>query len=266
MEPIRDPHIAEAMEVCRPGSDDLSDLGLAFLADHLKADPQLRRRFERLQQLDQSVADAFRNVPAPQGLADRILSRMATAAGPEQQAPAPQPMATVPSRGPRVSRRWLVLGAGSIAVAVAVLVAVWIPWTRPKAIDGPSLGQLAIEFFVTDTGQDGELITQVPPPESHPFGFDVQPFSEPRWRWVGSFLGGPAVAYDMTGPAGERATLYVVRRTATNVQDLPSRHPFTTSGCSTSAWQTGPVLYVLVVEGSPRTYQKFLVTPREPLT
>ena len=75
-QPIQDPRIREAMEACRPGSDDLEDPALVFLAEQLAADPKLGHVFERLQRLDGTVAEAFGDVPVPDGLADRITARL----------------------------------------------------------------------------------------------------------------------------------------------------------------------------------------------
>ncbi len=78
-EPIRDGRLLEAMEACRPKSEDLSDPGLAFLAAELAVNPALREQFERLGRLDQAVSEALADVPVPEGLDRRILARLALA-------------------------------------------------------------------------------------------------------------------------------------------------------------------------------------------
>lgn len=77
--PIRDRHLLEAMEACRPQSADLSDPALAFLAAELAPDPALREQFERLGRFDRAVGDVLADVPVPEGLDRRILSRLARA-------------------------------------------------------------------------------------------------------------------------------------------------------------------------------------------
>ena len=82
-EPIQDVHILEAIEACRPGSNDLSDPGLAFLATELAARAELDDAYERLQRLDAMLAVAFKDVPVPEGLGQRILARLAAARPPQ---------------------------------------------------------------------------------------------------------------------------------------------------------------------------------------
>ncbi len=267
-EPQRDRLAREAMEVCRPAHDDLSDLGLAFLADRLADDPLLAREFHRLKRLDQSLADAFQDVPVPEGLADRILARLASEAeatcAPGEEAAA-GPLARSTDRRRRFSRRWLLVGAGSIVAAAAMLWMVGAQVGRPLPMDGSDLGQAAIEFYGTDVAENGQSITEVAPPEDYPFAADVQQPSDTRWRWVRGFFGRTAVAYDITAATGERATLYVLRATATDVADRPSPQPFVTQGCATSAWQRDQWLYVFVVKGGPQSYRRLLLMPRAPL-
>jgi len=86
-EPIRDPRLLQAMEACRPDSEDLADPELAFLADQLAADPGLRAQFDRLKAFDRAVAEAFADVPVPESLEQRILTRIQ----PQTQRSANQP-------------------------------------------------------------------------------------------------------------------------------------------------------------------------------
>src|SRR5208283_2849988 len=62
----------EAMESCRSGSDDLSDLRFADLAARLAEDLEFRGQFQRLQEADEAIRVAFARVAVPAGLADRI--------------------------------------------------------------------------------------------------------------------------------------------------------------------------------------------------
>ena len=69
--------ILEAMESCRPGSDDLFDPALAPLVEVLTLDANLADRFRQQQHVDAAVASAFRDVAVPDGLAERLLGRLA---------------------------------------------------------------------------------------------------------------------------------------------------------------------------------------------
>jgi hypothetical protein len=88
-----------------------------------------------------------------------------------------------------------------------------------------------------------------------------------RWRAVSGVLDCRGVAYDLADANGNRATLYVVRRTVAGVPTAPPSRPALSSGnCSTSAWQEGGLLYVLVVRGEASLYDRFLDLPRGPIT
>ena len=77
--PIRDPRILEALEACRPGSEDIRDPVMEPLARQLGVFPELAALYERLQQTDRAIAEVFREVPVPAGLAARVLTQMAAA-------------------------------------------------------------------------------------------------------------------------------------------------------------------------------------------
>jgi hypothetical protein len=282
----------EAMEACRPQTDDLKDPLLALLADRLASDAELQQRYQRLQRLDQSLADAFRDVPVPQGLAERILERLNAGGagvrggvqgsgfgvqgsgfgiqGMDDKAsdclPSPlAPRACPPSHVRLSSRRWFLTGAACFAVAAVVFLAVAWQLTRPRPVDGARLPEAAIAYYESESHEGGRDLSQAPP--LCPFSGDVQQFPDVSWRWVRGFVGQDAVAYDLVAANGGRGTLYVISGKGINLPVRPSPEPYaTTRGRSATAWQQGAVVYVLVVEGSPATYQQFLVAPREPLT
>jgi len=283
--PIRDPRILEAIEACRPASEDLKDPALAFLATQLEVDPELRELFERCQRVDATLAEAFRDVPVPEGLADRITARLAAvrngqgasgegfpSVGHESAPPngraattaVPGPIAQVARTRRRVLRRWLLAGAGGMAVAASLLVALIVARQQPPALERAEVLDGAIEFFDSDWDQVGQLAAESQPPRAYPAGpeFDVAKFPQIRWRLIADFLGCEGVAYDMARPGGARATLYVVKCTVPNLPGGPPLTPLRTTGNrSVGAWQTGGLLYVLVVEGGNRTYQSFLPRP-----
>ena len=270
-QPIQDPSLLEAIEACRPGSDDVSHPALAFLASRLANDPELAGVYERTQRVDAVVAEAFHDAPVPEGLADRIMERLAAArrgeiatagASPAAEPAAAQPTAPVATRRRRVSGRWLLAGAGSLAVVASVLVAVFFPRPEPVAYTGSQVAEMAIDFFDRDWGEPGQLVAAVPAPEAYPFSPAVREFPEMRWRGIGDFLGREGVAYDMSLPDGTRATLYVVHCAVAGLPDVPPPRPLLNSRQrSTSAWRSGELLYVLVVDGGPRTYRAFLPPP-----
>ncbi len=277
--PIRDERILEAIEACRPGSDDVADPALAYLAAELEADAELASLYERLQQVDGLLAAKFRDVPVPEGLQQRLLDRLAAARA-ERLAEADFEKATKtlaedrlevsPPRqrriSRRVSRRWLAAGLALTSAAV-VLVAVTLrvlfqgtePYTRDQVL------QIAQRFFTEESPQPGFLLADPnhPPPGDYPISTDVLQPRGVQWRPISGLLDRDGAAYDMPGG---RATLYVVRLT---VADLPSQPPLkpgrTTGGYCTSAWQVGDLLYVLVVQGDGNSYRRRLA-PLRPMT
>jgi hypothetical protein len=267
--PNRDPRLLEALEACRPGSDDLKDPALAFLAEQLAADPQLAELAERLTRVDSSVAEAFGDVPLPDGLADRIMARLAAANNgqkPSDAVPQPQqtaveaPSAEAAKRPTRLWPGWVLAGTVAAAVAATVIAALVIPHP-PKNLDQQAVLDGAREFFIVDGDAGSQLVAEVAPPDAYPTDpdFDVRRFPRIRWRSIRGFLGRKGVAYDIGGPGTPRATLYVVQCTVPGLPPAtPPQPSSTTRGVAISAWQRGNLLYVLVVEGEPGIYQRLL--------
>jgi len=273
-EPIRDPRVLEAIEACRPGSDDMEDPALALAAAEMAASPELRDLFERLQQVDGTIGSAFQNVPVPEGLADRITTRLASvrnghgAPGSDlegAETPAPEPIREASTPRRRISRRWVLLGSGGAIVAASLAVAFLVREARPVALGEADVLDEANSHFDGDGGLEGRLVMERPSPPDFPAGpeFGVSKFRKLRWRSIGDFLGCKGVAYDITPPGTARATLYVVK--CTEVLKLSPRPAYTpmstTRNRSVGMWQTGDLLYVLVVEGGQREYQRFLPHP-----
>jgi hypothetical protein len=163
----------------------------------------------------------------------------------------------------RVSRRWLLAGVVPICTAVALLAAVWVGLFHRNTYTRSMVLEQAIVFFNEEQPAAGSI---GPAPQVYPFSPDVAATADARWRPIGGFLGRSGVAYDLSGPGGPRATLYVVRAT---IKDLPPEPPvrpaFTTANCSTAAWQDGELLYVLVVSGGPDAYRSHLAVARGPM-
>jgi hypothetical protein len=260
----RKQEILEAMESCRAGSDDLSTPELSELAASLAVDAELRERLQRVQQADRAIKAAFQDVPVPTGLADRISRRLAEATAAQSPVeanpdlPVPLSKDSTPAQPQRFSRRRLLVGFAALSAAASLLVAVWLETHRPADKPRHSVLEEAMDFFNHDNEPLGELVSRVSPPADFPISRDLNPDffrqREIRWRSVESFLGSPAVAYDLPVRGG-RATLYVVNRTVPGLPSLPpTMPPYSTGGNSAGAWQTETTLYVLVVEGDAGTY------------
>jgi len=276
--PIQDLRLLEAMEACRPGSDDVADPDLAYLAAYLAANPELDEIYERLQRLDAAVVKAFGDVPVPEGLAERILDRLKQAGVQpasvtpletlpgDESVPLGEPVASVPQKQ-AVSRRRLLIGGAGLVLAGSLLLAVVLQGDRTVYTEA-LVQEMAIRFFDAESSiaGDGRLMVESPPPREFPISPQVLKHSQIRWRAVGQFLGQAGVAYDLTRPNGARATLYVIRKTVAGTPAIPPPQPaLTTHNRSVAAWQSGSLLYVLVVEGNSRTYRSYLDLPRGPV-
>jgi hypothetical protein len=270
--PIRDLRVLEAMEACRPGSDDASDPGLGLAAE-LAAHPEWAERVARLQKLDATLAGAIQDVPVPEGLSQRLLARLAAAQAPgaavEAHSALPLPQASAPRLSGdrrRVAGRWVVAAAALSAAATLLLAVLWHQHGARQFTVQSMLAE-AVEFAGNDTPDGGSLVAEVAPPSNRPLSVAVLATAAVRWRPVSGFLDCRGIAYDLVDANGNRATLYVVRRAVAGVPTAPPFRPALSSGnCSTSAWQEGGLLYVLVVRGEASLYDRFLDLPRGPIT
>ena len=166
----------------------------------------------------------------------------------------------------RFSRRRLLLGFAGISAAAALLAAVWIETHQPRHDTPTSVLEEAMEYFNKDNQPPGEFVGRVAPPAPFSISRDIVPFQGIRWRHVETFLGSPAVAFDLPTIRG-RATLYVVERNVAGLPSIPPSMPsLSTGGKSAAAWQVGDTLYVLVVEGGAGIYGRYLDQSHGPLT
>lgn len=273
-QPIRDERILEAIEACRPGSDDVADPALAYLAAELEADPELEELYGRIQRVDELLAAEFRDLPVPVGLEQRLLDRLAAARAEELVAAdsekavrilAEDRPAVAPPRPRRVSRRWLAAAMALTAAAVVLVgVTVWLqlhgpePYTKQLVLDD------AVAFFLNDFAGGAHFVSDPnhPPPDEYPISNDVPEVPGMQWRQISGFLRCDGVAYDIDGETygmpGTRATFYVVKLTVPDLPFRPPRHAEpTTGGCSASVWQEGDLLYVLVLDGDSSVYGHF---------
>ena len=251
-QPIRDERMIEALEVRRPGCDDSDDPAMVRLAEQLAADPELAEMAERLIDVDAAIGNAFRDVDVPEGFEQRLVECLAAAEKPEPAAPS----GAVPKRR---SRRWLLAGSTLGTIAAGLLVAFFLGWFDDEGLDRDMVLSRGIDFFMQDTPELGYLIDGSEPRPMSPAVVSVP--GRATWRPVHGFLGHKGVAFDLVGPGGAQATLYVIRHEVDGLrQTSPPPSPMAnTGGCCVSAWQEGKLLYVLVVQGNAENdYPQFL--------
>ncbi len=258
-DPIDDARVIEALEACRPGSNDCAapELNLESL---LASDARLRQVYQRLQRADTQFRAAIGEVPVPERLAERILARLAA----EQQVPPlPNPA--------RARRRWWIAATGIAAVAASLFTAFWLGLSETYPRDEAGVLAAVLQQFVLEVDADlaeGRLGAESEPPAGFPMSRAVARLPELRWRVVRGLLGRRAVAYDLLGPENRRATLYVLPAgTAHTARTRPPTNPMqSTGGLCASVWREGDRLYVLVVHGDAPAYRRLIYAPTGPLT
>lgn len=275
----------------RPNAADLAaavaaDPSLRPMADQLLSDRAALEMFARAQRFDGRVRAAMTDVAVPTGLAERILSQLASAPVAELR---PAEAATIQSTGDQFaspSARWSAVGsarrlgrsvwsrrywvAGGLATAAAVLLVV--NWYGSAVHYSPEKLLAAVgQFDAARTPAEGVLLSQQQPPPGFPKSNRIVSAGEIRWRSVAGVLGRKGVAYDLRTATGVTATLYVVRigglpnAPQIDAHRLPAAPPANpqpaSGGASMAAWQEHGRLYVLVVHGDDNSYRQ-LIAPR----
>ncbi|MBN2578807.1 MAG: hypothetical protein JXB10_07435 [Pirellulales bacterium] len=286
--PPADENLWEALEVCRPDRDDMPDPALDRLVREMSSHPDLRERYDRILGFDARLAELFRDVPVPPGLAERIHSRLAVDASsypPGDVCPEAETKSDVvpsilrwgttalPAHSPRdssprrraVSRRWFVAAGGLLASAVTVLLALYFGLPKTETYTPEDACFAAIRFFEHDEAGPGKLLEEEPPPEKYVFSPVVTLQRGIRWRKISDFLGREGVAYDFPSRGGIRATLYVVSPSIDGIPSIPSLSPYTTGGCAADVWHEDGRLYVLVIQGSTQNFRSFFRSSRSSL-
>jgi len=222
-------------------------------------------------QVDARLTAAMQDVPVPDGLAQRLLDSLAAEGDSIKPRPVVAPEGATTGRGfvshgSRFRRRWLVIGGGLLAAAAGLLLAVWLaaPAVEARFSEQFVLDE-AIRWFDVAAQRPARLLSEKAAPAAYPVSQMVLCPGGTRWRPVDGFLGRGGVVYDLPGPAGVRAALYVVEQEADGLATLPAPRPFTTAGHCAAAWQEGGLLYVLVVQGNTAAYQGYLNLPRSPV-
>jgi hypothetical protein len=145
------------------------------------------------------------------------------------------------------------------------MLAVWLATPSEERFSEQFVLDEAIRWFDAAAQGPARLLSEKTAPAAYPASQMVLCPGGTRWRPLDGFLGRGSVVYNLPGPAGVRAALYVVEREADGLATAPALRPFTTAGYCASAWQEGGLLYVLVVQGDTMTYEGYLNLPRSPV-
>jgi hypothetical protein len=207
---------------------------------------------------EKKLAVAMFDVPIPDRLAERILERL--------ERDRPQVVARTPTPTVTRTRRLPVSVLSLVATAAVLLVAIWLGTHRDSRLSEPFVLNEAIRTFNLGPSQPGYLLTEKPAAKEYAFSRSVVQLHGTRWRPLDGFLGHRGVVYDLPGPPGATASLYVLDVENTDgYATSPSLHPYTTAGCSASLWEESGHLYVLVVQGDTDNYRAYLNLPRGPV-
>ncbi len=257
-DPANDDRVIEALEACRPGTDDAA-LPELRLEAALGSDANLRELHNRLQRTDARLVAAFGEIPVPEDLEQRILARL--------EAESTGRVGVASRRG---GRRWIAASA-VVAVAASLLAAFWLGWPTTQPRDEAGVLAAVVQQFAVEARSErlgGRLVSETPPPDRFPMSRAVARVPELRWRVVRGLLGRQAVAYDFPSAEGRDASLYVMAAGDSEItRTRPATHPIqSTGGVCASAWKEGDRLYVLVVRGDVRDYRRLIYAPSGPLT
>jgi hypothetical protein len=273
-----DKRILEGIEACRPLSDDLHSSEMSEVERQVRNDPAARLVYERVQKWDAAISASMEDVPLPPGLAERLrerleasvaerrspppaaaLSRVVAAAMQAAAVPPHQANDVRPGRRGLSRRQWV--GVGVSTLAAALLVAGGLIIFQPR--DDISLEAMAEDWLHEIDAHPDAWRSMQPPPRSFAIPSVVSAAPD-GWRPIDKYATG--VAFKLVHEAAGSAILYVARLSRPNLPSAPpSRPQFTSGGKAIGYWQSGGVIYVLVVPGDERSYRTFVRSAPIPL-
>jgi hypothetical protein len=253
----------ESIESCRPASDDLRLAEMADLASRLQGDSEARLAYDRVQAWDAAISQSIEEVTVPSGLAQRILSRL-NGAQPRsgellavaeacQSARSQSSAEIAPFAAPRSwsRRRWVAVVASS--VAAGLLVAFGVHFLGQH--DEIDFELLAAEWQVELRKHKWRQIADAPRDLIVPASVKATPV---HWQWIGDFTSARVAAYELAQAGAGKAMLYVTRMARPDLPGAPPLKPQSdTGGKAVAWWQSGGLVYVLVVENG-NDYRKFV--------
>jgi hypothetical protein len=217
--------------------------------------------------LDARLARAASEVDIPADLRERILGRLAEQeVGVRGQGLGVGEAEAGEADVPRSWRRRWVYPFAAVAAGLVVLVGGYAFWPRHTALTYNSLLARSSEWFEQLRANSA---WQPLAPHEAIRDFPLAAAIRPRpWHWadVSLLVGQSACAYDLTAPGGARATLFVIADDGQIAGSLlPLKPDSSTGGLMIGCWQTGELVYVLVVEGNEWTYRNLLDDSGPPL-
>lgn len=268
--------IQQAIDVCRPGDEDLQQPEMAALVEALQGDVAVRRQFERSQRFDAAMAGVFRDVPVPGGLEDRLLAALDVAAPARDEVPGlPSPRDTAFDRQARPGQRgrrawsgrrrmWTFVAGGLAATAALfafLLVAPFSGIGEPRADDRLPGEVLAWTDAVVQQGWNTDF--QAQPLRDYPLDRAVRAIPQ-RWCVIRTAYDRQTVVYDVA-PRGRDLALVFCLRSRVRTSALPELPPWNvfpaSGGLTLGVWRRGELVYVLAVRGGAERYRALIESP-----
>ncbi|MHB8973532.1 MAG: hypothetical protein ACYC3X_26920 [Pirellulaceae bacterium] len=280
--------ILELLDGCQADLRDLTEEETRTLVATLEQDSELQDQWQTIQAWDAEIRRVFRDVPVPDGLADRLSAAVA-AESPGSPVPPATPNAamtphamTPDSRLPdieaareaplprvqlaRSGRRWWLtrparLAAGLLATSAVLLFAAWFAHWGLGWGDQLTAQQVAGASLAWTKQLDPEAWQSANWPDAD---YPLDPSVRLRivgWQHCSALTDSQAVAYRAElPPARTTALLYVIRtRQGRLLPALPPTVPDSTTGdFCVGVWKNNDCLYVLVVPGGPSGYLRAL--------
>ncbi len=265
-----DRRIIEGIEACRPDSDDLQAADLSDVAHRVADDPAAQAAYRHVQSWDAAIVGAMEQVSVPGGLAERILDRLQAAEAnttslsvsvvdltPTEAEPTASPL---PSRRQFSRKQWLTaVSTMAAALLVAVYLGGWLGRGHETSVEAIADG------WLQQLGPTWQNMRKVPQGYAIPAAITASPSG---WQRIGQVANGRGVAYQLAHPTAGTAKLFVAPLPVKGLP-MPMAPPgapqSTTGGKAVSYWQSGSLLYVLIVDGGERSYRAFVSTVPAPL-
>lgn len=251
----------EALDACRPGSDDLARPEFAAVRAELDGNGVLERRAVQSEQFDRTVASAMQEVSIPAGLKERLLAQLAaSAANPEPRIEIAPPTVGASSRMQRLIRGAAWAAGLAATIAVAVFTFTWFNggenWA-PVPIADAAVQQM-------DPLADVAWKPNQRPNPMYPLSSFVLASLRPPQKDVRNIAGCDGIAYRLESGRGKFASLLVLNPRS-SLKGFPlkpaSKPDVDTGGCAATAWAEKSRLYILVVAGNANDYRGFLKRP-----
>lgn len=237
------------MAACRPDGEDLADAEMSELAFALREDAALRAEWERQQHSDRAIAASMHDLAVPAGLAERILAAAAAAEAADSkaaavtavQADARASVSPVQSAPKRFSRRaWV---AAVIAASLLTAFGTWFFWPpASRQIPKELLADYVVDWRQAAAPAEGwtnrsDSVASLFPTASMPAGYVA-------WKRLATRQEPSLVAFNL----GSGSYLFAVKtRHKYQVNSIPFSTLSATGGVRIAAWQSGDVLYVVVL-------------------